>query len=214
MNWEEFKDETTEDLIEFVKFKEDPDYLEEAKAAFIVLTKRFENDLLEKCTVICRNWGYSDVDAFEIAERAFKKFWQTHSFDIEKSNVSDVDLAFKIYLYRIAENELKQAYSDKDYPYDGSEQIITSFDDLDTGSSSEKLSELRKAMDIIDKAMKKLTPKHKIIYLTYMIHQEEGRKLPRKLLKELRERLDLTQNTIRVYKSEAIEEVQRTISNG
>lgn len=214
MEWEEFIDEATEDLIEFVKFKEDPDYLEEAKSAFIVLTKRFENDLLDKCTIICRNWGYSDVDALEIAERAFHKFWQTHSFDMDKSNVSDVELAFKLYLYRIAENELKQAFIDKDYPYDGSEQIITSLDDLNADSSPKKLSELRRAMDIIDKAMEKLTPKHKVIYLTYMVHEEEGRKLPRKLLRELREHLGIAQNTIRVYKNEAIEEVQRTLSNG
>lgn len=212
MDWEEFKEESTEDLIEFVKFKKDPDYMDEAKAAFVVLTHRFEQDLLEKCTIICRKWGYSDADALELAGRTFEKFWEYHSFDKEKSNVDDIDLAFKLYLYKIAENELKQAFNDQSYPYDGSEQIITSFDDLNLDADNEKLRDLRKVEEVIDRAMSKLTPKHKIIYLTYLIHEKKGRKLPRQLLKQLQTKLNLTQNSIRVYKKEAKDTVAKEVN--
>ena len=212
MDWKELQNEPTEDLIEFVKFKTDPNYLDEARAAFVVLTHRFEQDVLRKCTIICRNWGYSDADALELANRTFEKFWEYHSFDKEKSNVADIDLAFKLYLYKIAENELKQAYNDQSYPYDGSEQIITSFDDLNLDGDIEKARDLRKAKDVIDRALSKLTPKHKIIYLTYSVHEEEGRKLPRQLLKQLQTKLDLTQNSIRVYKKEAKDSVAKEIN--
>jgi len=212
MDWKELQNEPTEDLIEFVKFKKDPNYLDEARAAFVVLTHRFEQDVLEKCIIICRNWGYSDADALELANRTFEKFWEYHSFDKEKINVDDIDLAFKLYLYKIAENELKQAYNDQSYPYDGSEQIITSFDDLNIDGDIEKARVLRKAKEVIDRALSKLTPKHKIIYLTYSVHEEEGRKLPRQLLKQLQTKLDLTQNSIRVYKKEAKDSVAKEIN--
>lgn len=212
MDWEELKNEPTEDLIEFVKFKEDPNYIAEAKAAFVVLTHRFEQDILDKCTIICRKWGYSDADALELAHRTFEKFWEYQSFDKEKSNVDDIDLAFKLYLYKIAENELKQAFNDQSYPYDGSEQIITSIDDLNLDGDIERLRDLRKAEEVIDRALSKLTPKHKIIYLTYLIHEKEGRKLPRQLLRQLQSTLDLTQNSIRVYKKEAKDSVAKEIN--
>lgn len=212
MDWKELQNEPTEDLIEFVKFKTDPNYLDDARAAFVVLTHRFEQDVLGKCTIICRNWGYSDADALELANRTFEKFWEYHSFDKEKRNVADIDLAFKLYLYKIAENELKQAYNDQSDPYDGSEKIITSLDDLNIDGDIEKARELRKAKEVIDRALSKLTPKHKIIFLTYKAYEEDGHKLPRELLKELRESLNLTQNSIRVYKKQAIEAVEKRLN--
>jgi len=57
----------------------------------------------------------------------------------------------------------------------------------------------------------RLSPKHRIIYLTYKHYEHitnDGYKLPRKLLKELRTELDLTQNSVRVYKNEAFNDVE------
>lgn len=211
MNWKTLKNEPTEDLTEIVKFKEDPDYLADAKNAFTVLTFRFRKDVIDKCTMVCRKWGYQDDEvAIQLAQRTFERYWKyPFSFDIKKCSVSDFDQCFKFYLYSIAENELKSLHNEKISPYDGSEKLITSVVDDEKNYEPEKLRELKKAEEQLDKALSKLTPKHKIIYLTYKSYEEDGHKLPRELLKELRDTLNLTQNSIRVYKKQAIEAVEK-----
>ena len=75
----------------------------------------------------------------------------------------------------------------------------------------ERKAILQERFEHIQKALDRLTPKHKIIYLTYKQYESEtkdGYKLPRELLKKLRTELDLTQNTVRVYKNEAFNEVE------
>jgi hypothetical protein len=75
----------------------------------------------------------------------------------------------------------------------------------------ERKAILKERFELIQKALNRFTPKHKMIYLTYKQYETEvkdGHKLPRKLLKKLREELDLTQNTIRVYKKEAFDEIE------
>lgn len=214
MNWEKLKNEPTEDLTEIVKFKEDPDYLADAKDAFTVLTFRFRKDLIDKCTMICRKWGYIDDEvAVELACLTFERYWKyPFSFEKKKCNVSDTNQCFKLYLYSIARNELKRLNSDKFSPYDGSERLITSLIDNGKDYEPEKLRELKIAEEKLDKALSKLTPKHKIIFLTYKAYEEDGHKLPRELLKELRESLNLTQNSIRVYKKQAIEAVEKRLN--
>jgi DNA-directed RNA polymerase specialized sigma24 family protein len=214
MNWEKLKNEPTEDLTEIVKFKEDPDYLADAKDAFTVLTFRFRKDLIDKCTMICRKWGYKDDEvAVELAYLTFERYWKyPFSFEKKKCNVSDTDQCFKFYLYSIAQNELKRLNSEKLSPYDGSERLITSLIDNEKEYEPEKLRELKKAEEKLDKALSKLTPKHKIIFLTYKAYEEDGHKLPRELLKELRESLNLTQNSIRVYKKQAFEAVEKRLN--
>lgn len=54
-----------------------------------------------------------------------------------------------------------------------------------------------------DAKLSALDEKHKIIYLTYKAYESRGKKLPRKLLSKLRERLGVSQTTVRVYKREA-----------
>lgn len=62
--------------------------------------------------------------------------------------------------------------------------------------------------DKIRQSQARLSPKHKIVYLTYKTHEKDGYKLPRELLKSLRDDLDLTQNSIRIYKNEAFNTVK------
>lgn len=211
MDWKDFKKETTEDLIEYVKFKEDPDYEDAARAAFTALTFRFRSDIIDKCTIVCRKWGYSDDDAIELANRTFERFWKYPTFSKSKCRVKDIAECFTIYLYRIAQNELKRSYNKKDYPYEGDEKIRTSLIDEDKSYTTEELKALQDAEQRLDEALEHLTQKHKIIFLTYSAYEEDGYKLPRKLLKKLREALDLTQNSIRVYKKEAFEAIDQRI---
>jgi len=141
MNWEALKNEPTEDLTEIIKFKEDPDYLADAKNAFTVLTFRFRKDVIDKCTIVCRKWGYIDEEvAIELTQRTFERYWKyPFSFDKKKCNLADVDQCFKFYLYSIAENELKRLHSEKVSPYDGSEKLITSVIDDEQNYEPEKL---------------------------------------------------------------------------
>ena len=95
-------------------------------------------------------------------------------------------------------------------PYDGSEEPITSLIQPDKEYPREELAELKIAEAELDKAFSHLTPKHKIIYLTYTYYEKEGKYLP----KRLREKLDvvlggLAKSTIRVYKQEAKDAIKK-----
>ena len=98
-------------------------------------------------------------------------------------------------------------------PFTGDEEIIREFPDIDNmGMGKERKAILKERFEHIQKALNRLTPKHKIIFLTYKQYESEikdGYKLPRKLLKELRTELDLTQNSIRVYKKEVFDIVEK-----
>ena len=54
-----------------------------------------------------------------------------------------------------------------------------------------------------DAKLSALDEKHRIVYLTYKAYELRGKKLPRRLLGKLRNRLSISQTTIRVYKREA-----------
>ena len=67
-----------------------------------------------------------------------------------------------------------------------------------------------KQYEIIKAALERLTPKHKIIYLTYKEyepHFKAGFNFPRAFLKKLQDELELTQASIRVYKKQAYDKI-------
>ncbi|MEQ1798320.1 MAG: hypothetical protein ABL872_10220, partial [Lacibacter sp.] len=66
--------------------------------------------------------------------------------------------------------------------------------------------------DVIEKALARLTPKHKIVYLTYKQYEQDGFKLPRKLLQSLREELGITQSSVQVYKKEAFDKIDEYLN--
>jgi hypothetical protein len=120
-------------------------------------------------------------------------------------------------LYRIASRLLvdyKKSQNEEANPFSGDEEIIRDFPNVE----NMKMEKNRKAVlkgrfENIQKALDRLTPKHKTIYLTYKQYESQTKdtfKLPRKLLNDLRTELDLTQSTIRVYKKEAIDIVDCT----
>jgi DNA-directed RNA polymerase specialized sigma24 family protein len=216
MGRQELEDETTESLMEFIKWKDDLDYAENAKEAFNVFTYRFQLDLQKKLIPICKNWGYDEQVADEIAYSTFERVWKYPKYDIAKSKQKDYDLGVRFYLYGIASHLLadyKKIEDGEVSPFTGDEEIIREFPDI-TGMEigKEKKAILKERFELLNKALERLTPKHKIIYLTYKQYESElneGHKLPRELLKKLRTELDLTQNTVRAYKNEAFNEVEK-----
>lgn len=215
MTWEDLQHERTDDLIDYIKYKEQADYKELAEAAFIAFTFRFRREIIDKCRKVGKNWGYDNETADLIAERTFERFWK-YPFGFEKSNCGNLGIenCVKLYLFRIARNCFfdydKELSGENVSPYDGSEAVIVEFPSIDNLEiPEEKANDLRKIYELMENALSRLSPKHKIIYLTYKAYEKEGYKLPRQLLKKLREELELTQNSIRVYKNEAFQTVDQ-----
>lgn len=206
--------EPTENLIEYIQWKGEPDYVEVAKEAFRVFTFRFQLDLQKKLIPICKNWGYDEQVASEIAYNTFERIWKYSKFDILKARQKDYNKAITFYLYGIAENLLanyKKTLEGETSPFTGDEEIIREFPDIENMQmGKERKAILVEKQEHIKKILDRLSPKHRIIYLTYKHYEhitKDGFKLPRNLLNNLRTELDLTQNSIRVYKKEAIKEV-------
>lgn len=210
MTWEDLKDEPTEDLIEYMKCKVEASYLELAKAAYVAFNYRFRGDVEDKARKIGKNWGYDTEACDELVEEAFKRFYQYPSgFTKSKCKSSTFDVCVKLYLYRIVQNCFIDYYNKNSQsecsPYDGTEQVIVEFPTLESLELSDDIAEdYRKLRDMMSEALNTLTPKHKIIYLTYKVHEKKGFNLPGHLLKQLREVTGLKQDSIRVYKKQAL----------
>lgn len=210
----DLNNETTEDLLAYIKCKDDSDYVELSEEAFKVFTFRYQLDLQKKLIPICTNWGYDKQVATEIAYETFARIWKYPNFDISKANQKDYCKAVTFYLYGIARRLLadyKKSQNEEPNPFSGDEEIIYDFPDIEMLEvGKERKAELKKLYELLDNALSRLTLKHKIIYLTYKQYEsetKEGYNLPRNLTKKLRDELDLTQNSIRVYKKEAIDAV-------
>lgn len=213
MDWKELEDSSTADLIEYIQGRQH--FYEAAECAFKAFFIRFEADLTKKCRVIAIKWGYSKEDGDILSEQALDKFWKkAHLFNAQQCKSVNLNQCVLFYIYRIAQRLLvdrQRLEAEKD-PYLGEEELVLEFPDLENMEiSKEKLKDLKATTELIDKALERLSIKHKIIYLTYRSYERDGKKLPRQLLKKLREELDLSQTSIRVYKKEALETVGKII---
>src|SRR6185312_3308270 len=119
----------------------------------------------------------------------------------------------KLYLYKIAANALadyRKAIT-RGNPWLGDEEIIRDLPDLDLMDlSTERKAILQSKYSIVYGALERLGPKHKIIYFTCKHYEEQlndGFYLPKHLQKALREELQLSQASLRVYKKEAFDKV-------
>ncbi|MFZ4262101.1 hypothetical protein ACFRAE_08660 [Sphingobacterium sp. HJSM2_6] len=213
MDWRELENLQTAELIEFIQGKEH--FYEAAECAFKAFYFRFEKDLIHKCRVVSVRWGYDNSIGDILCEQALQKFWnKAHLFNPQQCRSENLDKCVLFYIYRIAERLLadRGRVECKGIDYSGEEELIISFPDLENLSlPKEKLKDLKAKTEVIDKALDRLGIKHKIIYLTYQSYEKNGKKLPRQLLKKLREQLELSQNSIRVYKKEALETVSTVL---
>lgn len=216
MSWKEYENEPTKSLIEYIQWQEQKDYIEIAKDAFKVFCFRFREDVIKKCRAIARNWGYDNQIGDLIAERTFDRFWKYPSSFNPSICKREIDPCIKFYLYKIAERQLadykKEAAGEGTNPYLGDEEIIRDFPDIEIQNfDRETKNALKKKHEIVEKALARLSPKHKIIYLTYKVHEKNGYKMPRTLLKSLRTDLELTQASVQVYKKEAYDTINEYI---
>ncbi len=206
MDWHQFEKETTEDLVQYIQWKDQPEYFEASEAAFAAFTFRFRADLIKKCEVICSKWDYDTDFIIELANRTFHKFWLSPFYDHSKrKSAQTYDEGIRFYLHAIENHELINIHREAadPNPWTGDEKIIYDFPDDLGDFKPERKKELEERMKIVDMALARLSPKHKAIYLTYLFHSKKGKYLPARLLKEMRETLGLAQQTIRFYNHEA-----------
>lgn len=213
MNWQELTNESTENLIELIRSKGDVEYHPLAEAAFVCFTFRFSKVVIDMCRKIGRKWNYDQDTADALAEQVFERFWKyPTSFNQEKCKALPLDDCVRFYLFRIAQHcfaDHHRTLSDQEKsPYTGEEAVVIDFPSLDASSiDDDTIEAYRQIQNIIDTALATLTPKHKVIYLTYKAYEKSGFKLPRTLLEQLRKELDLSQGSIRAYKKAAFDTV-------
>ncbi|WP_312991412.1 RNA polymerase sigma factor [Chryseobacterium flavum] len=205
----DFEELNSDELIEYISFKDE--YKEAAALAFEIFCSRFESKIFRKSEIYCNKFNFSEAVAAYIVNCTFARVWKYHSFTKGKAKRQNVDDAIEIWLCKILYNEVVK-YNDKRSCAEKDEEdlpIIENFDHLvdyfmkddEEEEAVERKRDLKKQLDYIERALAQLSLKHQIIYLTYKAYGEGY--IPRKVGKALRERLNLTQNSIRVYKMEA-----------
>lgn len=203
----DFESMPSSELIEFISWKDE--YPREAEQAFVVFCSRYEKDLLQKAEKYCSKFGYNEVEALLVANCTFARVWKYPSFDVKKAKSKNVNTAILLWLYPILYTQIillgkKNTCAEPSQEEDLS--VITNVDELiqfHVGDDLEERKELKVRLEIINSALLGISEKHQIIYLTYKAYEEAGKNIPRSVSKKMREQLDLTQNSIRVYKMEA-----------
>lgn len=203
-NWKEFQGKETEELIKLIQDKQTNPFILES--VFTALCFKFRERLAKFCIYLCKNRGYDLDTGYLIVNRAFKKYYRTRKFSINKGNCNSYDDNFLVYLQKIARNELNDFYNEEQKKinnqyYDGTEEIISEILNID----STKLPPEQRA---IHEVLLSFSHKHQVIYLTYKTHEKDGVNLPLKLRNKLRNYVGLKQPTIRTYKKEVIDKIE------
>jgi hypothetical protein len=203
------------DLIELMAMKEEFPY--EAEQAFTEFCFRYESDILKKSEIFCSKWGYSEVEALQIAHCAFSRVWKYPTFQMCKAKSRNVDKAIKLWLYPIVYTQLLLTLRKNTCVEPTEEEdlsLITNVEELISATLDEddQPDGVSDKLAILNAAMAGLSEKHRIIYLTYKAYRPKGNNIPRSVSKKLWEQLDLTQNTIGVYKMQAEQHINQHLA--
>ena len=208
------------ELLDYIAMKED--FPEEATQAFIEFCSRFERDILQKAEIYCLKYGYNEVTALRVANCVFGRVWKYPTFKKEKAKSTNPKKAILLWMYPIIFRQVVK-FGDENKCEEEEEEdleIIETVDQLIESSGItdiESKRELKAKLDTIERTLSGLSPKHRIIYLTYRAYDRDNKKLPRGLLEKLRNSLDLTQKSINTYKNQAEKHIQtylNFINNG
>lgn len=192
------------------------DFPDEAQRAFIEFCDRFGSNILQKAEIYASKFGYGPGVALELANCTFDKVWKYPTFDIKKSKHKDPAKGVVIWMLRILYTQLIKYGQEHACAAPSEEEnlsLITNLDEL----VNQKLPEgdlelklhLKNKLKTLDGAFAGLGEKHRIIYLTYKAYEVPGKTIPRSISTKLKETLELTPSTIRVYKKEANEHVNQ-----
>lgn len=196
------------DGVALLKSIDDKNDLKKAKDSLTLFAAYFEDKIRTFAEIQASHLGLTEAAAFQALQCAFVKVWKyPYSFDMNKSNCSNEEIAIIVWLKSIVASQLFE-YAEK-----GTCISQTEEEDLSVIENTRSFVEYHmpdiqpdektKLVLAFDKKLSILDEKHRIIYLTYKAYELRGKKLPRRLLGKLRERLGVSQTTVRVYKREA-----------
>lgn len=200
------------ELLEYVSFKEA--FPEEAEKAFIQFCYRFETDIKQKSEIYCAKFNYNEVVALEVANCTFARVWKYPTFKVEKAKSKDLDKAILLWMYPILytqiikygkENSCAEPNEEEDLSLViNADELLERFDTSDLEARRVIAAKLK----TIERALSKLSPKHRVIYFTYRAYKKEGKNVPRSITSLLRDNLSLTQKSVNTYYGEANRLVQ------
>lgn len=204
------------ELLEYISWKKE--FPKEAEKAFTEFCLRFERSVIRKAEIYANKFNYSEIVALELATCTFARVWRYPTFKLKQARVKNVDKAIVKWMIRILWTQLVMLKDNDTCAQPEEEEDLSLINDLEaliehTDVDIETRRALRIKLEVIESALNRLTPKHKTIYLTYKAYERQGKNIPRKLSAKLREQLQLTQNSIRVYKKEAVEQVENYIKD-
>lgn len=208
---EEIKETPVADLFEMISWKDE--FPEEARAAFHEFCFRYEDEIKEKAEIYSANWGYNEVVALDIVKCTLARVWKHPTFDLEKSKAKSEHKGVVLWLSRIVYTQLANHHNNGSC-YQPDEEtdlsLVYTFDELAerVSDSDESKTYLQNQFEIVKRALSGLSQKHKIIFLTYKLYEQDGRYIPRPITKKLREELNLVQPSVRKYKEEATKQLQ------
>ena len=183
----------------------------EKDAAFQTFCAKYELRLNRLVEVQCAKLGYSAEIAFKAVECTFARVRRYPAFDKMKTRIKNMDNAIIIYLNKIAYTQVLKFKNGKECAEVNADENLAVINDA-TGfyevvSQRQYMSEEEKERKIqwLNVKLAGMEEKHRIVLLTYLAYESQGKNLPRTLTLKLRTQLNLEQSSIRVYKKEALE---------
>ena len=183
----------------------------EIDAAFQMFCAKYELRLNRLVEVQCAKLGYSAEIAFKAVECTFARVRRYPTFDKMKTKIKNIDNAIVVWLNKIAYTQVLKFKNGNECAEVNADEDLSVVNDA-TGfyevvSQRQYMSDEEKEKKILwlNAKLAGMEDKHRIVLLTYMAYESQGKKLPRALTLKLRTQLNLEQSTIRVYKKEALE---------
>lgn len=142
-----------------------------------------------------------------------------HTFSMKKANAKNVDKAILLWMYKILYTQII-LFKDRDTCAQPTKEedlaLIENVDELINiyaPENLEKKKELRMNLSFLERILQGLSQKHRIIYFTYLAYKpDKDKNIPRSVSNKLKEQLNLTQASIRVYRKEATDLVNNYIN--
>lgn len=183
----------------------------EINAAFQTFCAKYELRLNRLMEVQCVKLGYSADIAFKAVECVFARVRRYPTFDKMKTKIKNIDNAIIVWLNKIAYTQVLKFKNGKECAEVNADEDLAVINDA-TGfyemvSQRQYMSDDEKEIKIqrLNAKLAGMEEKHRIVLLTYLAYESQGKKLPRTLTLKLRTQLNLEQSSIRVYKKEALE---------
>ncbi len=214
----DFENMVGSELLEYISFKDE--FPNEAELAFYVFCDRYQRDILQKSEIQCSKFEYNEAIAFLAAKCTFDKVWnKAQTFSMEKANTKNIDKAILLWMYKILYTQIL-LFKDRDTcAQPTEEEDLSLIENLDAlvnvyaPENIEKQKELKENLSFLERVLQGLSQKHRIIYFTYLAYKpEKDKNIPRSISNKLKEQLDLTQASIRVYRKDATDLVNNYIN--